>query len=311
MVVMMRSGQISRYKEEAKAEMIQCNRRQIRCPCRKCKLERWIDPDSGQLEDHLLRHGFMLGLNQAPTANAPGHDEGDVGGQDDHDEGDVGGQDDHDDHGGDGGGEDANTENTLMSALRDSHVQELLLKETSNAREKAKLAQMEIDGKTPLYSGCRPEDTRLQVTLDALEMKAQSKWTDMSFTRNLKFMHDRLPEGNTLPTSIDEAKKVVCPLDLPHVKYHACINDCVIYRGEYKDITKCLVCDIGRYKGAKSKFLEKWYGTFLSLPGSSGTLWTLRKQSSCIGTRIGRCPKKIRRREESFHTLQTLASGKH
>ena len=56
-----------------------------------------------------------------------------------------------------------------MSALQDSHVQELLLKETSNARaaarEKAKLAQMEIDGMTPLYPGCRPEDTHLNVTL--------------------------------------------------------------------------------------------------------------------------------------------------
>jgi hypothetical protein len=45
------------------------------------------------------------------------------------------------------------------------------------AREKAKLEQMEIDGKTPLFPGCRPEDTRLSVTLKALEMKVESKWT--------------------------------------------------------------------------------------------------------------------------------------
>src|SRR4051812_45316831 len=98
---------------------------------------------------------------------------------------------------------------------------------------------MEIDGKTPLYPGCRPQDTRLQVTLDTLEMKAKNRWTDVSFTKNMKFMHDRLPEGNTLPTSIEDAKKVVCPLDLPHIKYHACINDCAIYRGEYKNRTTC------------------------------------------------------------------------
>ena len=69
MVMTMSSGQISRYKEEATTEMIRCNRRHIRCPCQKCKLVSWIDPDSGQLEDHLLRHGFMLGFNQAPTTN--------------------------------------------------------------------------------------------------------------------------------------------------------------------------------------------------------------------------------------------------
>ena len=77
--------------------MIRCNKCQIRCSCRKCKLVSWIDPDDGQLEDHLLSRGFMLGFN---------HDEGDVGGQDnhDHDEGDVGGQDHHDEA--DAGGQD-------------------------------------------------------------------------------------------------------------------------------------------------------------------------------------------------------------
>ena len=59
----------------------------------------------------------------------------------------------------------------------------------------------------------------MNVTLGALEMKAKHKWTDESFDDNMAFWHDRLPEGNTCPTSIDEAKKVVCPLDLPHVKY--------------------------------------------------------------------------------------------
>ncbi|KAK1610053.1 hypothetical protein QYE76_033726 [Lolium multiflorum] len=123
----------------------------------------------------------------------------------------------------------------LTSALRDPHVQELLLKDTGNAE--AKLAQMEVDGMTPLYPGCRPEDTRLSVTLECLEMKAEHKWTDSSFSDNMKSWHARLPKDNTLPTSIDEAKKVVCPLDLPHVKYHACINDCALFRNEYKDRT--------------------------------------------------------------------------
>ena len=105
MVIKMSSSQIGRYKEEAKADMIRCNRHQIRCPCRTCKLVSWIDPDSGQLEKHLLRRGFWIGFNKAPTANgaheneggredeeSPGHgyhDEGDAGGQDHHDEGDA------------------------------------------------------------------------------------------------------------------------------------------------------------------------------------------------------------------------------
>ena len=187
MVIKMSSNRINNYKEEAKAEMIRCNGRQIRCPCRSCKLVRWIDPDSGQLEEHLLRRGFMEGFNEAPTANVAPEDEG---GQDDRDEGDADGH--GHDEGVDGGGEDANTpQSSLMSALMESHVQELLLKEASTVREKAKLAQMEIDGRTPLYSGCRPQDTRLQVTLDALEMKSGNKWNDASFNQNMQFFQDR------------------------------------------------------------------------------------------------------------------------
>jgi hypothetical protein len=37
---------------------------------------RWINPDFGQLEEHLLRHGFMHD-NQAPaTANGSHEDQG-------------------------------------------------------------------------------------------------------------------------------------------------------------------------------------------------------------------------------------------
>ena len=277
MVIKMIGGRVGRYKEETKADMILNNRTQIRCPCQKCKLRAWIDPDSGLLEEHLLRRSFMREEGDAgghhhheegDTGGHIHHEEGDANGHIHHEEGDADGHDHHeegDDAGVDGGGEDVNMETLLTSALRDPHVQELLLKETSNARaaarEKAKLAQMEIDGMTPLYPGCRPEDTRLNVTLKGLEMKAEHKWTDVSFNANMEFWHDRLPQGNTLPRSIDEAKKIVCPLDLPHVKYHACINDCALYRDEYKDYTACPVCGQGRYKRGNKKVPRKvvWY----------------------------------------------------
>ena len=49
----------------------------------------------------------------------------------------------------------------LTSIICDPHLQELLIKVTSNdraaAREKAKLGQLEIDSDTPLYPSFRPE----------------------------------------------------------------------------------------------------------------------------------------------------------
>ncbi|KAK1652691.1 hypothetical protein QYE76_070496 [Lolium multiflorum] len=247
--------------------MVRNNMTLIRCPCRKCGLRQWIDPDSGQLEEHLLRRGFMLGFNEEPAANVGHEEEADIGREDEespehgvhHEEGEA--DEGDDDAGGDGGGDAERKQTPLTSALRDPHVQELLLKDTGNAKPEAKLAQMEVDGMTPLYPGCRPEDTRLSVTLECLEMKAEHKWTDSSFNDNMKSWHARLPKDNTLPTSIDEAKKVVCPLDLPHVKYHACINDCALFRNEYKDRTTCPVCGQGRYKRGNKKVPLKvvWY----------------------------------------------------
>ena len=155
---------------------------------------------------------------------------------------------------------------------------------------------MEIDVKTPLYPGCQPKDTRLQVTLDALEMKLGNKWTDASFNQNMQFFHEHLPEGNTLPTSIKEAKKVVCPLDLPHVKYHACIMIAQFIGASTRiePHVRCVAKDGTRNVGRK--FLEKWYGAFLSLP-------VVSKPSSCNGMQKGRSLKKIRRRVGSLHTL--------
>ena len=49
------------------------------------------------------------------------------------------------------------------------------------ARRQSKLAQLEIDSKTPLYdTGRGPEESLLRVALDILRMKAKHGWTDTS-----------------------------------------------------------------------------------------------------------------------------------
>jgi hypothetical protein len=50
MVRHMSEGQVDRYKECAVADMRMNKRTYIRCPCRTCKLESLIDPDSAYLE---------------------------------------------------------------------------------------------------------------------------------------------------------------------------------------------------------------------------------------------------------------------
>ena len=58
----MTEGIMNRFLSSAKAEMLEKNETEIRCPCQRCKLKSLIaDPDSGQVRDHLLLHGFMDG----------------------------------------------------------------------------------------------------------------------------------------------------------------------------------------------------------------------------------------------------------
>ena len=86
MVLSMSSTRISRYKKDAKEDMVRNKRRHIRCPCRSCKIEHWLDPDSGVLEQHLLRRGFMLDNQALPALTNAAHE--DHGGEQD-DEGYV------------------------------------------------------------------------------------------------------------------------------------------------------------------------------------------------------------------------------
>ena len=71
---------------------------------------------------------------------------------------------------------------------------------------------------------------------------------DKTFGQILAIMKRYLPRGNELPASTYEAKKLVCPLGLEVQKIHACINDCILYRGEYENLEKCPVCTALRYK---------------------------------------------------------------
>ncbi|KAK1677954.1 hypothetical protein QYE76_038802 [Lolium multiflorum] len=235
---MMSEGVVARFLKAATAEMIRNNQKEIRCPCRRCKLTSLMDPKADMVRDHLLMRGFMDGyrwegdeddyefVHGISTRNKEGGDQDvedlghdqdveDPGDDHDHNVGDPGPDDEedqdgghHDDH------EDEDDGPSSMDWVQDPYLQELLLKQTSNARaaarEKAKMDQLEVDAVTPLYEGCRPEDTRLKVTLMALEMKVKHKMTDTSFNDNMSFWQERLPKG----IAMDEVRKKLFSISL-------------------------------------------------------------------------------------------------
>ena len=52
-----------------------------------------------------------------------------------------------------------------------------------------------------------------------------------------------------MPTTMYQARKIICPLGLDIEKIHACKNDCMLYRGDAcKEMRECQVCKHPRYK---------------------------------------------------------------
>jgi hypothetical protein len=130
-------------------------------------------------------------------------------------------------------------------------------------RRKSNLAQLEIDLRTPLYDtpSRELEENHLRVALDLLEMKARHRWSDLTMDDLFRWLKKCFLKDNTCASSLNEAKKIMCPLNLSHTKYHACVNDCIIYQNEHVDETTCPVCKADRYKRGTRKAHRKvvWY----------------------------------------------------
>ena len=81
-----------------------------------------------------------------------------------------------------------------------------------------------------------------------VNLKAKFGWSDTSFNELLKLLKEMLPDNNTLPDRMYEAKKILCPMSLEYKKIHACPNDCVLYRKEFSSLDQCPTCGVSRYK---------------------------------------------------------------
>ncbi|XP_037444804.1 uncharacterized protein LOC119313096, partial [Triticum dicoccoides] len=217
------------------------------CPCVICKNHKGYS-SSRDVHMHLLRHGFMPSYNCWTK-----HGERGVIMEED-EEGDDFIDESYLAHFGDTFMEDAEGEGEGEEEARDDPVDDLG-RTIANARrrcetekERENLDRMLEDHRKALYPGCDDGLKKLGCTLDLLKWKAEAGVADSAFENLLKMLKNMFPKDNELPASTYEAKKVVCPLGLEVLKIHACINDCILYRGEYENLNECPVCTALRYK---------------------------------------------------------------
>ncbi|GJZ99266.1 hypothetical protein Tco_0671817 [Tanacetum coccineum] len=110
-----------------------------------------------------------------------------------------------------------------------------------------KLQQLFVESEKPLYAGCT-NFTKLLAVLRLLTVKVEYGLSDVGFNKLLELFNKMLPKNNELPTSTYQAKKLMCLFGLEVKRINACLKDIILYRKGYKDLHKCHVCKVSRYK---------------------------------------------------------------
>ena len=58
-----------------------------------------------------------------------------------------------------------------------------------------------------------------------------------------------LPNGNQCPKSRSDARRYITSLGgLDYHKIHACVNDCILFRGQHMELRECPICGESRYR---------------------------------------------------------------
>ncbi|GKF69347.1 putative reverse transcriptase domain-containing protein, partial [Tanacetum coccineum] len=86
-----------------------------------------------------------------------------------------------------------------------------------------------LNAKKPLYEGC-PDFTKLSAIVKLLNLKGKYLIKKM------------LPAGNEMVEKTYQAKKVMRLMGLGYKKINVCINNCLLYWKNDKDLTACRWC---------------------------------------------------------------------
>ena len=125
-----------------------------------------------------------------------------------------------------------------------------------DSEEDSEFKKKLCDAETPLYSNCL-NFSKVSAIMGLYRIKVKSGMSENYFDQLLKMVHDMLPEGNVLPTSMDAMKKFLKTFGFGYDNIHACKNDCILYRKEYADLSSCPRCSASRWELDKHTGEEK------------------------------------------------------
>ncbi|GJV06061.1 putative transposase-associated domain-containing protein [Tanacetum coccineum] len=120
-------------------------------------------------------------------------------------------------------------------------------KDNFDVDDLVKFQELLLDAEKPLYEGC-PDFTKLSAIVKLLNLKGKYGASDKFFTELLGLIKKMLPAGNEMVEKTYQAKKVMRLMGSGYKKIHVCINNCLLYWKNDKDLTACRTCGTSRWK---------------------------------------------------------------
>jgi Transposase family tnp2/Domain of unknown function (DUF4218)/Transposase-associated domain len=229
------------------------SRREIRCPCAKCKCLRFTDADTVRI--HLCQKGFIKDyecwechgeVRQTPSGyyGDSSHRENlnqyeqlvmDAAGPS------IGQYFDPVTH----------AEPSYMGEETGTHPQPSNMGEDPHP-EAARFYKMLQEAQRPLWEGCdhfeNSEYSSLSATLATLSLKTDHHMSERNYNEMMQIMSKVVPKDNNLPKDFYQAKKKVKELGLGCEKIHCCPRGCMLYYKDDAELTNCKFCGHDRYK---------------------------------------------------------------
>ncbi|GJX70417.1 putative transposase-associated domain-containing protein [Tanacetum coccineum] len=109
-----------------------------------------------------------------------------------------------------------------------------------------KFQELLLDAEKPLYEGCH-DFTKLSAIVKLLNLKGKYGASDKFFTELLGLIKKMLPAGNEMVEKTYQAKKVMRLMGSGYKKIHVCINNCLLYWKNDKDLTACQTCGTSKW----------------------------------------------------------------
>ncbi|XP_057723471.1 uncharacterized protein LOC130939378 [Arachis stenosperma] len=107
------------------------------------------------------------------------------------------------------------------------------------------------DGEQELYPGCS-KYSKLSFLVKLYHIKCMCGVSDKAITMILDLLRDAFEQAK-LPKTVYEARKTIRKLGIEYTKIDACPNDCMLYRGDDENLTRCKKCGCSRWKQKPKK----------------------------------------------------------